>query len=115
VPAKHFKYGDLDLTYSERGSFLSEYVDKRDSEHFAAGVASFRDADIPFRIWYDEVISCLSTENGLEIVIDGTSHLLSAGDAIWIPKDTDLVYRSVGTSVFFYAVSPADWKDRRPA
>lgn len=115
MAAKLFKIADLEIAYSERGSFLSEYVDKRDSEHFAAGVASFRDADIPFRIWYDEVITCLTTENGLEIVIDGTVHRLSAGDAIWIPKDTDLVYRSVGTSVFFYAVSPADWKERRPA
>jgi len=114
MPAELFKFDDLDLRYSERGSFLSEYVDGRDSEHFAAGVASFRDADIPFRIWYDEVISCLSTENGLDIVIDGTVHTLVAGDVLWIPKDTDLVYRSVGTSVFFYAVSPADWKERRP-
>jgi ethanolamine utilization protein EutQ len=115
MSAKLFKYADLDIRYSERGSFLSEYVDRRDSEHFASGVASFRDADIPFRIWYDEVISCLSTENGLDIVVDGAVHRLGAGDVLWIPKDTDLVYRSVGTSVFFYAVSPADWKERRPA
>ena len=81
----------------------------------AAGTVWFRDCDIPFTLWYDEVWICHSVETSFSIEVDSTDHFMQPGDMIWLPKGTQLRYKSRGTTTGFFAVTPPDWEDLRPA
>lgn len=80
----------------------------------AAGTVWFRDCDIPFTLWYDEVWICHSIEESFSIEIAGQDHFMQPGDLIWLPKDTPLRYKSKGTTAGFFVVTPPNWEALRP-
>lgn len=102
------------LDYSPRGSAISQRVDARTGASIAAGTICFRDSEIPFTLWYDELLFCHQVEDRFEIVLGETVHSMAAGDMIWLPAGTSLIYRSIGGTVCFFAVSPGDYEDRQP-
>ncbi|MDQ7249774.1 hypothetical protein [Dongia sedimenti] len=109
-----FKFSDIKPNYTPRGSSTHEQVHSRNGASIAGGVVFFKDAEIPFTLWYDELMICFSIEESFAIVVDGQAHALTPGDMIWLPAGTSLIYRSKGTATAFFAVTPADWADRRP-
>lgn len=101
--------------FSPRGSSTNELMNDETGARIASGVVYFKDCDIPFTLWYDEVLICHAVEDSFEIQVGDVVHPMVAGDMIWLPAGTALHYRSKGTSTVFYAVTPSDWAKRRPA
>ncbi|MFU1478757.1 ethanolamine utilization protein EutQ [Roseovarius sp. C7] len=96
-----FAYGEMAQAAEVAGSV--------DDTELGAGFVRMSRADIPWQIKYDEVILVLEGE--IEVVTE--AGVLSAGprDCLWLPKGTELRYRS-DEALVFYAITPADWAAR---
>lgn len=110
-----YKIADLvPVPFSPRGSSTNELMNADTGARIASGIVYFKDCEIPFTLWYDEVMICHAVEEEFEIIVDGTSYPMEPGDMMWIPAGTTLAWRSKGTSTAFFAVTPADWAKRKP-
>lgn len=111
----HYKLSDLKpAPFSPRGASTNELMNDETGARIASGIVYFRDCEIPFTLWYDEVMICHAVEQTFEIIVDDVPYLMTPGDMMWIPAGTSLVWRSKGTSTAFFAVTPADWAKRKP-
>ncbi|MDQ2068203.1 AraC family ligand binding domain-containing protein [Xinfangfangia sp. CPCC 101601] len=108
------RIGDLVKNWSPRGGSTHVQIDDKDGATMAAGTVYFKDCDIPFTLWYDEVWICHSVEGSCSIEVDGKDNFLNPGDMIWLPKDTPLRYKSVGTTCGFFVVTPPNWAELKP-
>lgn len=113
--AKFCRMSDLVHNWSPRGGSTHVQIDDKDGASMAAGTVWFRDCDIPFTLWYDEVWICHSVEESFSIEVGGKDHFMQPGDMIWLPKDTPLRYKSRGTTAGFFVVTPPNWEALRPA
>ncbi|MER9714098.1 hypothetical protein NKJ13_28360 [Mesorhizobium sp. M0174] len=111
---KVFKLKDITPSFSPRGSSLHQYFGAEQGASMASGITVFMDAEIHWKLWYDEMLLCLSLEKSFELVVDGIAHELEPGDMMWLPAGTELIYRSVGTTKAVWAVTPPDWEKQRP-
>ena len=109
-----FKMEEGTPEYSPRGSSIHQYIDANSNASIAAGTARFKDSDIPFTLWYDELTICHEVEKSFEIIVGDAVHSMKAGDMIWLPAGTSLRYKSEGISVCFFAVSPGDYEAKKP-
>jgi len=111
---KIFRISEIEKNFTPRGTSTHVFVDDKDNASMAAGVVYFKDSDVDFKLWYDEVMFCLSVEESFSIVVDGVENFMSPGDMMWLPAGTSLIWRSKGTAAAIFAVTPADWAARRP-
>lgn len=96
-----------------RNMAIAEHIGAKTGATLAAGQVTFTDIDTgPFKLWYDEVLFLHATTGSFELEYDGKVHPLAVGDAAWIRAGSTVVYRSTGSSMLFYAVTPADWTHR---
>jgi ethanolamine utilization protein EutQ len=73
-----------------------------------AGYGRLTNAEIPWTIKYDEVVTVL--EGQLTVRIDGTNHVIDQGGSIWLPIGTSLTYIAQ-SALILYAIHPANWAD----
>ncbi|RWK43426.1 hypothetical protein [Mesorhizobium sp.] len=111
----HYRLSDLTpAPFSPRGASTNELMNADSGARIASGIVYFRDCEIAFALWYDEVMICHAVEEEFEIAVGDAIYPMRAGDMMWIPAGTSLVWRSKGTSMAFFAVTPADWAKNRP-
>lgn len=110
-----YKLADLKAKpFSPRGASANELFNDVSGASISGGVVYFRDAEIPFTLWYDEILFCHSSEGSFEVVEGGQTHRLEPGDTIWLPAGAEVIYRSEGLATVFFAISPADWASNPP-
>ena len=80
-----------------------------DGTPLGSGFARFHMAEIPWTVQYDEVLLVLEGEMTVETAMGAFA--LGPQDCAWLPKGTELVYRSESALVF-YAIHPSDWAER---
>jgi ethanolamine utilization protein EutQ (cupin superfamily) len=105
-----FRRSDLKPAMSPRGTFLAEYVNGEQGAAMAGGMVVFDNADFTMTLWYDELFVPLDIATELEVRTPGQRFQMSPGDVLWLPAGTEVGYKSVGRSLIFYAVTPADWR-----
>ena len=95
-----FAYGDQ--------AEVAEVTGTGDGTVLGTGFARFRQAAIPWRVRYDEVLLVLEGE----ILIRVGEKELRAGprDCVWLPKGTELRYEAEAALVF-YAIHPSNWAE----
>jgi len=96
---------------------LTDLIQSGDGSPMAAGIMSWKREDsFPWSLDYDEVDLVL--EGVLHIGIDGRTLEGRAGDVIYIPKGSRIVFGTPGHVRVFYVTYPADWaaagQPRRP-
>ncbi len=102
---KLFRAKDQDLTPKPNGMKTVPVVNAGYSTTFGAGIGTMRNCDMAWTVTYDEVIYVMS--GTCSIKVGDKRYKLGAGDMIWLPKDTPLVYEAgPELCTFFYAVSP---------
>jgi ethanolamine utilization protein EutQ len=90
---------------------LKDVITSREA-NLGAGFMEFDHSEFPWHLTYDEV----------DYVVDGTFTLQSggqtytcqAGDVLYIPKDTRVVFGSPTQARVFYVTYPANWADLQP-
>ena len=83
-----------------------------DGTALGSGFARLHRATISWTVQYDEVLLVLEGEVTVETALGAFA--LGPLDCAWLPKGTELVYRSESALVF-YAIHPSDWAERTAA
>ncbi len=110
-----FGLADITPRFDENGNSLHQFFGAANGAQMAAGLVMFKDAEMHWTVWYNELIMCHSVEDKFEIVIDNIPHELKPGDIISLPVGSKVIYRSKGTAVAFYAVTPSNWDRYQPS
>ena len=79
-------------------------VDK--TTELGAGYVRMSNAHIPWTIKYDEMV--LVIEGSITIHVGEEKLTAQAGESIWLPKGTELIYESE-KALLFYSIHPANW------
>jgi ethanolamine utilization protein EutQ len=87
---------------------LTDVITGRDGSPMTAGIMSFgREDSFAWKLDYDEVDLVL--EGTLAITIDGRVLEGRAGDVLYIPKGSSIIFGTPGRTRVFYVTYPADW------
>jgi ethanolamine utilization protein EutQ len=89
---------------------LLDLVTGADGSPMTAGIMSFGAADsFAWSLGYDEIDLVL--EGVLQIQIDGRTVEGRAGDVLYIPKGSKIVFATPHRTKVFYVTHPADWSN----
>ncbi|MEG2421111.1 MAG: cupin domain-containing protein [Oscillospiraceae bacterium] len=94
--------------FQQDGVALKDVVTLQEAPRMGCGVMELRDTTFPWTLTYDEYDLVL--EGTLEIVVDGRVLSGTAGDILYIPKNTAISFRAKGFTRYAYFVYPADWQ-----
>lgn len=80
-----------------------------EAPRMAAGVMEVEGTAFPWTLSYDEYDLVLS--GTLEIEVGGRVYTGRPGDLFYIPKGSDIVFRSPDKARYVYVTYPADWQN----
>ncbi|HBW37527.1 cupin domain-containing protein [Desulfosporosinus sp. BICA1-9] len=87
---------------------LVDVIDSRVG-NLASGFMTFDHAKLPWLLNYDEVDYVIEGEFVLEV--EGKVFRAKAGDVVYIPKGSQVIFSSPTFCKVFYATYPANWAD----
>lgn len=88
---------------------LKDVVTSREG-NLAAGFMTFDQSELPWHLTYDEVDYIV--EGAFTLKANGRTYTCEAGDVIYIPKDTHVVFGSPARTRVFYVTYPANWAEK---
>jgi ethanolamine utilization protein EutQ len=87
---------------------MADLVTGRDGAPMTAGIMSWaREDSFAWKLDYDEVDLVL--EGVLHVTIDGRTLEAKAGDVVYLPKGSSIVFGTPWRTKVFYVTYPADW------
>lgn len=86
---------------------ILDAVTAADGAPFAVGYMEWKDAAFPWRLDYHEV--CIVLEGRLRITLGGSCIEGGPGDALYLPKGSEVEFAASGYVKFAYVTWPADW------
>ncbi|MEX0808402.1 MAG: AraC family ligand binding domain-containing protein [Dongiaceae bacterium] len=89
----------------EDGSAVLALVNAGNSPTIGAGIGIFEDCAVEWTVTYDEVL--FIHDGNFRLRVGDVVYHAGAGDTLWIPAGTALVYEADARVTFFYAVFPA--------
>lgn len=108
VRGKSVQLGAFPAAGAGRDVRLLDVVTGKDRAPMTAGFMSWSRADsFPWRLDYDEIDYVV--EGVLEVTIDGRTVRATAGDVVYIPKGSAIVFGTPSRVRVFYVTYPADW------
>ncbi len=90
---------------------LKDVVTSREA-NLGAGFMEFDHSEFPWHLTYDEVDYVV--EGTFTLQSGGSIYTCQAGDVLYIPKDTKVVFGSPSQARVFYVTYPANWADLQP-
>lgn len=107
VRGKSVRLGEL-AAGPDKHIGLTDLITAKDGAPMTAGIMSWsRDDSFPWHLTYDEIDLVL--EGHLAIEIDGRVVEGRAGDVVFIPKGSKIVFGTPSRVKVFYVTYPADW------
>ena len=86
---------------------IIDAVTAADGAPFAVGYMEWKDAAFPWKLDYHEV--CIVLEGQLRITLGGVCLKGGPGDALYLPKGSEVEFAATGYVKFAYITWPADW------
>jgi ethanolamine utilization protein EutQ len=90
---------------------LKDVITPREA-NLGAGFMEFDHSEFPWHLTYDEVDYVVAGTFTLQS--GGVTYPCQAGDVVYIPKDTKVVFGSPTQARVFYVTYPANWADLQP-
>lgn len=87
---------------------MTDVVTAREG-NLAAGFMTFEKSELPWHLTYDEVDYVV--EGTFTLQANGKTYVCEAGDVMYIPKDTRVVFGSPGYAKVLYVTYPANWAE----
>ncbi|MGX7058418.1 cupin domain-containing protein [Vagococcus humatus] len=87
---------------------FQELVNK-DESHMSAGFLEIDHSSFEWELSYEEIDYVI--EGTLTVTLDGKTYTANAGDVLFVPKDTKVIWGSPDKARVFYATYPANWAD----
>jgi ethanolamine utilization protein EutQ len=88
----------------------TDVVTARDGSPMGAGVMSFEQGSFAWTLNYDEIEYVIEGE--LEIRVGGESYFGRAGDILFIPRGTSILFCTPTHCRFLYVTYPANWTEK---
>jgi ethanolamine utilization protein EutQ len=88
--------------------YTKDLVSLEESPRMGIGLMVMENTTFNWHLSYDELDYII--EGKLTIVVDGRKIEASAGETIFIPKDTDIQFSVADKARFLYVTYPADWQ-----
>jgi ethanolamine utilization protein EutQ len=85
----------------------TDVITDRDGSSMGAGLMSFEQGSFPWTLNYDEIDFVIEGE--LEIRVGDESYVGRAGDVIFIPRGTSILFCTATRCRFLYVTYPANW------
>jgi ethanolamine utilization protein EutQ len=89
---------------------LVDVLDLEESPRLGCGVMEMDHTAFAWTLTYDEIDIVLS--GTLEIIVDGRATRATAGQIIFIPKNTSIHFSTPDHVRFIYVCYPANWADQ---
>lgn len=89
-------------------AFFQELVSKEES-HISAGFLVIDHSEFDWELTYEEIDYVI--EGTLTVTIDGRKYTAHAGDVLFVPSGSKVVWGSPDKARIFYATYPANWAD----
>ncbi|MHC1761494.1 MAG: cupin domain-containing protein [Negativicutes bacterium] len=87
---------------------MTDVVTAREG-NLAAGFMTFEKSELPWHLTYDEVDYVV--EGTFTLKANGKTYTCQAGDVLYIPKDTHVVFGSPTQTRVLYVTYPANWAE----
>jgi ethanolamine utilization protein EutQ (cupin superfamily) len=87
---------------------LGRDVDVDISTTMGGGVCEFTNIKMPWTVKYDEYFYGLS--GTLTIRVGRKAYHIKAGDGLWLPANTKLVYEAKAKATAIYMIYPVNWR-----
>lgn len=88
--------------------YFQELVSKEDSK-MSAGFLEINQSAFEWNLTYEEIDYVI--EGTLEVTYNGETFTANAGDVLFVPKDTKVIWSSPNKAKVFYTTYPANWAD----
>ena len=98
-----FDTGDPNAT-----AYFQELVSKEES-HISAGFLVIDHSEFAWELTYEEIDYVI--EGTLTVTIDGKKYTANAGDVLFVPSGSKVIWGSPDKARVFYATYPANWAD----
>ena len=89
-------------------AYFQELVSKEES-HISAGFLVIDHSDFEWELTYEEIDYVI--EGTLTVTIDGKQYTAHAGDVLFVPSGSKVIWGSPDKARIFYATYPANWAD----
>ncbi len=89
-------------------AYYQELVSKEES-HISAGFLVIDHSSFEWELTYEEIDYVI--EGTLTVTIDGKTYTAKAGDVLFVPSGSKVVWGSPDKARVFYATYPANWAD----
>lgn len=86
-----------------------ELIGYSDSPNISAGLLKIVGSKFPWKLLYDEIDIVLEGE--LNITINGVKRTAKAGDVLYVPKNSDVIWGADEYAKVFYVTYPANWAE----
>lgn len=90
--------------------WLLDVLSLEESPRMGCGIMELDKTSFEWTLTYDEVDYVI--EGTLEIIIDGRKVTATAGQIIFIPKNTKISFSTPDKTRFMYVCYPADWANQ---
>ncbi len=100
----------FDIGKAGKGVFTKDILTLEESPRLGAGFMEIYAVAFPWVLKYDEVEYIV--EGVLNISTKDKKITATAGDVVFIPKDTEIEFSSPSRARFLYVTYPANWQDQ---
>jgi ethanolamine utilization protein EutQ len=97
----------VDVKRPDMNIRTKDVITAGDGSQMGAGLMSFEQGSFPWTLNYDEIDYVIEGE--LEIRVGDESYIGSAGDVIFIPRGTSILFCTSTRCRFLYVTYPANW------
>ncbi|MDO5038887.1 cupin domain-containing protein [Clostridium sp.] len=88
--------------------FFQELISKDESK-MSAGFLTIEDSRFEWELTYEEIDYVI--EGTVTVEINGKTYEANAGDVLFVPKGSKVIWGSPNKAKLFYATYPANWAD----
>jgi ethanolamine utilization protein EutQ len=108
VRGKSVKYDYFDTGNPNNKVYYQELISKEDSS-MSAGFLTIEKSSFEWELCYEEIDYVI--EGTLTITINGKTFTANAGDVLYVPSGSKVVWGSPDKAKIFYTTYPANWAD----
>ena len=110
LPAIHLNGNDrLDTGHPTDHVLTKDVYTLEESPRLGCGLMEMRDTTFKWHLDYDEIDYII--DGTLTIIVNGCRTTAHAGQCIYIPKGTSILFSVEGFARFLYVTYPANWQN----